>query len=225
MKTFAFIFARKNSSRLKNKNLLKLKNISLIDCSIKFALNCKIFDKVIVSTDIDIKKFYNNDQRIFVIKRPKYLSGKNSNELLAWRHAIKTCRSINLDFEIFISLPPTSPFRKKTELYYAINYYLKNNIDIMVSVIKSNKVLNKNVLILNNNKLKKLKSIKKEYDYYEMTTNYYISNPNYIMKTKNILEGKIAPIFIPRERSIDIDYLEDYLVAKSMANNLDKIFT
>ena len=47
------ICARKNSKGIKNKNLLKLKNKSLIEISYRQAKNSNIFKKIILSSDSD----------------------------------------------------------------------------------------------------------------------------------------------------------------------------
>ena len=59
-KIFAFIFARKNSKRVKNKNIRKINNIELINYTFNLAKKIKLIDKIFVSTDskkiIDLAK-------------------------------------------------------------------------------------------------------------------------------------------------------------------------
>ena len=50
-KIYAFIFARKNSKRVKNKNIRKINNIELINHTINLAKKIKSIDKIFVSTD------------------------------------------------------------------------------------------------------------------------------------------------------------------------------
>ena len=53
--------ARSNSKRIKNKNILNINNKPIISYAIKTAINSKIFDRVIVSTDSKkIQKFQKN---------------------------------------------------------------------------------------------------------------------------------------------------------------------
>ena len=51
MKNLGIILARKNSQRLKNKNILKIKNLKLIEFTIIAAIKSKKFKKIIVSSD------------------------------------------------------------------------------------------------------------------------------------------------------------------------------
>ena len=51
MATIAFIPARSGSTRLKNKNILLINGKPLIYWTVKLAIQTKIFDKIIFSTD------------------------------------------------------------------------------------------------------------------------------------------------------------------------------
>ena len=50
-KVYCLICARKNSKGLKNKNILKFKNSTLVEHTFDQALNSKYISKVFVSTD------------------------------------------------------------------------------------------------------------------------------------------------------------------------------
>ena len=71
-KKVILIPARSGSKRLKNKNILKIKNKTLISFTISQALKVKNIDYVIVSTDnrkflaSAVQKFFILDQKIFL---------------------------------------------------------------------------------------------------------------------------------------------------------------
>ena len=76
LKSIAIIPARKNSKRLKNKNIKVFRGKPLIYWTIKTALKSKLFDKVFVSTDsIKIKKISENAGAEVLYPRPKKLAG------------------------------------------------------------------------------------------------------------------------------------------------------
>jgi len=53
----AVIPARKGSKRIKKKNILKLRGKPIIAIIIEKLINCKVFDKIIISTDCNqVKK-------------------------------------------------------------------------------------------------------------------------------------------------------------------------
>ena len=96
MKNFAFIFARKGSKRVKNKNIKKLNGKPLILYSIEIAKKIKQISKIFVSTnDKNIKKLALTNGCI-VIDRPEFLAKDNSPEWLAWQHAISFVKKIIL---------------------------------------------------------------------------------------------------------------------------------
>ena len=109
MTNIVIIPARSGSKRLKNKNLLKLNNLTLVEKTIKFAKKIKNIDKIIVSSNnlkvLNYKKKYKN---ILFIKRPKTLA--TSKSLL-----IDTVFYLNnffdKSFNNIIILQPTSPYR------------------------------------------------------------------------------------------------------------------
>src|SRR6056300_1653547 len=117
MKTVAFIFARKGSKRIKNKNTKLLNGIPLINHTLNFVKKIKYIDKVIISTNdqkiIDIckKKNFNN-----IIHRPESLASDKADEFKSWKHGIKKFMKLNHNYDTFICLPLTSPLRKKEDL-------------------------------------------------------------------------------------------------------------
>ena len=76
------ICVRKNSKGIKNKNLLKINNQSLIEISFKQAKNSKIFNKIILSSDSEqMIKIANKLGFDLVIKRPKFLAKDKSGKV------------------------------------------------------------------------------------------------------------------------------------------------
>ena len=102
--------ARSGSKGLKNKNLRKIKNISLVGLAGNICKNIKIIDKKVISTDsfkigLEAKK-YNLD---FFFKRPKILSGGKVSDNKVLLHALKQSEKYyKQKFDIILSLPPTS---------------------------------------------------------------------------------------------------------------------
>lgn len=69
------IAARSGSKRLKNKNILKISNKTLIEIVIEKAIESKIFDKVFVSTDSNkIAKIAKKSGALVPFLRSKKLS-------------------------------------------------------------------------------------------------------------------------------------------------------
>ena len=225
----AFIFARGESQDLKNKNIKLFNNKPLISHTIKTALDSKLFDHVIVSTDseqiADISKKHGAEVPFM---RPKNLANNSSPELLSWKHAIKSFEDIyNKKIKIFASLPCTSPLRKNEDVINLIQTYSKNKFDIVVGITETSHSPDFNMVYKNPDKTIEMISAKPNITRrqdskkcYNITTIGYISSPDYINKTNNIFEGRIGGCLIPKERSIDIDDIYDFEIAEILHNKI-----
>ena len=67
----AFIPAKKNSIGLKNKNLKKLNNLSLVELAIINAKKSKLINEIYLSSDSNKILYIGKKQKINVIKRKK----------------------------------------------------------------------------------------------------------------------------------------------------------
>ena len=78
MKLICIIPAKEKSRRLRNKNILKIKNKLLIQITLNKSMKIRQFDKIIVSTDsekiLNLSKKYKN---VLFIKRPKKFQQQN----------------------------------------------------------------------------------------------------------------------------------------------------
>ncbi len=220
MKKIAFIFARGGSKGLKDKNILPFLRKPLITYSIEFAKKSKLFDDIYVSTDsLRIEKIAKLNG-VKVIKRPKKYATDKSKELDAWKHAINFLYKKNIEFDVFISLPATSPIRskkyvkeciKKSKLFNFVITYTKTNRNPWFNMVKVDK--NKKIKIVN----KPVKPIFRRQDapkVFDMSTNCFVSTPNYILKSNNLLQDKVGGVEIPIINAIDIDTKYDFEFAE-----------
>jgi N-acylneuraminate cytidylyltransferase len=108
MKHYAIIPARKGSKSILNKNMVKLdhKN-TLVEMAINLANETKLFEKVILSTDIP---YYYEFDRCEVHKRPNELAEDESLMIDVVRDVITKYEIPNASY-IWL-LQPTTPFRK-----------------------------------------------------------------------------------------------------------------
>lgn len=230
MNIIAFIFARGGSKGLKNKNLLKFRNRSLLGHSILQAKRSKLIKKVFVSTDnLKIKKEAIKYQALVPFLRPKNLSGDKSPEINSWKHAVNYLNNkLNIFPDYIVSVPTTSPLRNISDINKCIREAINKKLDLVTAITKSQKNPYFNMLEM---KKKKFKIIKKNKNFYrrqdapkcfDMTTACYVFNPEYIKRTNNIFSGKIGYIEIPRERAIDIDDNFDYRIATLLSKKLRK---
>jgi CMP-N,N'-diacetyllegionaminic acid synthase len=137
MQTLAIIPARIGSKSVPKKNIRVVAGKPLIAHSIKHALDSKLIDRAIVSTDsqeiADIALSYGAEVPFL---RPSNLSEDLSLDIGFHRHAIdwlKENESYSPDF--VMNLRPTTPLRDPQILDEAINLFSKHpEIDSMISV-------------------------------------------------------------------------------------------
>lgn len=213
MNYLTLIPARKNSKRIKNKNLIKINGVSLIDRTIAAALKIKKKNFIIVSTDNEkilskSKKF--NKKKIEFLKRPKYLSKDSSSIESLVLNIIKNKFKNNKPKNIIV-LQPTSPFRNHKHINNCIKKFEKKKLDSIFSVYKDK-------LFLWNNHLKSLTyNYKKRENTQKMKKSLIENGAIFIFKTKKFLKlknkrrifGKFDYFEMQKKYSLDIDGPED----------------
>jgi CMP-N-acetylneuraminic acid synthetase len=217
-----FVFARGNSKGIKNKNLLKFNNTTLLGNAILQARRIKFAKKIFVSTDSNkIKKEALKYKAQVPFVRPKHLSTDNSPEIYAWRHAVDY---LNNKLDIFpdyiVSVPTTSPLRRISDINKCLSLAIKSKLDMVFAITNSHKNPYFNMLIKKKGKLqifiKKNKKISRRQDApksFDLTTVCYVFKPNYIKSNFNLFSGKVGYVYVPKQRAVDIDDKWDYRIA------------
>lgn len=137
MKILAVIIARANSTRLKNKNLRKIKKKTLVEITINFVKKIKMIDDVILSSDSKKINLIAKKKKIKVVKkRPHYLSKKNTPSAHTVIHALKFYEKKYQLIDAIALFQPTSPFR---EIKF-INKCLKKFLKLKKNVVSSSKI-------------------------------------------------------------------------------------
>lgn len=224
-KIICLIPAKKKSTQLKNKNLLKIKGISLVERAIKSSLYCKYIDHTFLSSDskkiLNFKKKYD----ITSIVRPKKLSTKKSLADDVIFHAIKIIKKKlegYIDI-VCIYLQPTSPFRNYKHIDQALRFFFKNNTKSLVSVEENHKSIYKTVFIKNHRIFPFFKEtyINSNRQFFPKT--YSPNGAIYIFKIKDFLKKNTIPIknsvpyLMSKKDSLDIDDSFDLKIAQLLA--------
>jgi len=220
-KIYSFIFARGGSKGLPNKNIKKLVNKTLLEHSIGIAKSTPRVSKVFVSSEskkiLELAHQYGAE----FIPRPVELADDESPEWLAWQHAVKWVESRFGKFDIFLSLPCTSPLRIVDDVDNCLDA-LDNDSEMIITMTEANRSPWFNMVSLNSNKyvnviLKDSKRIycrQKAPVVFDMTTVAYVTRPDFIIKNNSIWDGRVRGVLIPKERSIDIDDAFDFSIAE-----------
>jgi CMP-N,N'-diacetyllegionaminic acid synthase len=203
-KIIGVILARKDSKRIINKNLRKIKNKNLIEIAAETAIKSKIFNLIVLYSDIQKKiaipnkKLINN---IVFLKREKKFSNStisSEDTLLSMFDKFKYLKR----YENLMLLQPTSPLRTIIHIRKAYNIYKKNNFKNLVSVVKvKNKHSSKNYFQRNSKTFKTNGAI-------------YITNINFFLKKKYLFNKTTCLMQMSKRSSLDIDTKNDLKIAK-----------
>jgi N-acylneuraminate cytidylyltransferase/CMP-N,N'-diacetyllegionaminic acid synthase len=222
-KVLAIIPARGGSKRLPRKNILDLNGKPLIAWTIDAALKSKYIDKTIVSTDdkeiADISTKYGAEVPFI---RPAHLSTDTASSIDVVFHAVEFLKKNNEQYDIVILLQPTSPLRTTKDINKALEM-LNNKTKAVISVCETDHPpLWSNTLPEDHSmkdfirpeiKNKRSQDLPK---FYRLNGAIYISEVNYLKINNGFLGEQTKAFIMPRERSIDIDSLLDFILVKEV---------
>lgn len=221
-RTFAFIFARGGSKGLPGKNIKELGGIPLLAHGIRLAKTMDRVERVFVSTDDAQIACVATRFGADVIDRPAALATDTASEWMAWRHAIEHVRALGLDFDIFLSLPATSPLRNAQDVDNCLDA-LQADTDVVITVTPSARSPYFNMvstdagglahIVLGKAEFKRRQDVPLVYD---ITTVAYVARPDFILTQDGLFAGHVRPVVVPKERAVDIDDEFDFKVAQTL---------
>ena len=213
VKYIAIVTARKNSERVKNKNLKIINKKPLLQFSLTAVKKSKKIQFGFITSDCDkmINLALKNNMK--VIKRPPNLARSNSTSEDTLEHAINYIIEKSKFFpENIVFVQPTSPLMNYKDLDNGITKFMNTKADSLFSSYKAKyyiwKKSKKNLISFTYNH-KKRTGTKKFKDLIVENGAFFIFNTEKFLKKKNRLFGKIETYVMPRYRSFEIDYKED----------------
>lgn len=214
MNIIAVIPARAGSKGIPNKNIRILNGKPLIYYSIKNALDSKLIDKVIVSTDSKEVEIIAKQMGANVKWRKANLSG---DEITLDSVIYDVAKDVECDY--VITMQPTSPTLKTETLDTAIEYAVTNKLDTVISVLNKPHLSWKN-----DNKGNKVPNYKERLNrqylppYFSETGAFVISKSSIVTENSRIGE-KIDVYEISESEAIDIDTFADLKYCEDIMEN------
>lgn len=212
----AIIPARGGSKGLPGKNILPLCGKPMIAYTIEAAKQSKYIDRVIVSTDdqniADVALEYGAEVPFL---RPEFLA---SDTAMAIDNYIYTIERLSKEWDVsideFVVLQPTSPLRLAEDIDGAIDMFLEKKADSVISYTKEAHPVRWHKYLDENNAFIDIfdTTIANRQD---MRTSYYPNGAVYVfrfsmIKERNYYTDKSYGFIMPRNRSVDIDYKDDF---------------
>ena len=213
----AIIPARGGSKGLPGKNIKLLKGKPLIAYTIECALQSDKISHVVVSTDDpEIAKVGVEFGAEVPFLRPAYLASDSAKAIDNYIYTISKLSEIyNQTIDEFMVLQPTSPLRTTDDINDAISLFYNKNADSVISYTAEQHPVYWHKYITDDGKLTNIFNDTIE-NRQVLRKSYYPNGAIYIFKTEIINKGlyytdNTFAYVMPRNRSVDIDYLDDFL--------------
>ena len=227
MNKIAIIPARSGSKGLVNKNILMLLDKPIIAYTIEAAIQSNYFSKVIVSTDSLEYKEIAEKYGAEVIMRGENLSNDTATSYMVIEDILQ--KDLGIEYDYFMLLQPTSPFRNYQHIRESIEKFEKNieSFDFLVSMTEATK---NSTLIKQIEEDGSLKNYDLDFSNYKRQNykEYYPNGAIFIGKNKEYLEKKhffgerSLAYFMTKEDSVDIDDKLDFEFAILLMNMKQK---
>lgn len=225
-KTYAFVFARGGSKGLPRKNLMPLGGIPLVARSIIVAQAIERVSKIFVSTDDSEIKKVANEYGALVIDRPDELCSDNSPELLSWKHAVETIEAEGDNFDVFLSLPATSPLRGEEDVNNALDS-LDDETDVVLTVTEAARSPYFNMVERSETGDTKIAIASAGYarrqdvpPMFDITTVAYVARKDFVKQNTKLFYGKVKSVIVPKHRAVDIDDIYDFKLAEALLGEI-----
>ena len=205
----AIIPARGGSKGLPGKNIKEMCGKPLIAYTIEVALKSKSIDHVILSTDDEeiatVAKKYGAEVPFM---RPAELASDTAMAVDNYIYTIgRLEKEWNTKIDSFVVLQPTSPLRIAEDVDGAVELFNTRKADSVVTYVKeAHPVFWHKKIDENNNRQ-------------ALPTTYYPNGAVYVFSTEMIRQKKYYTdksyaYIMPRERSVDIDFIDDFKYAE-----------
>lgn len=231
LKSLCFIGARGGSKGVKNKNIRKLGDKPLIAHTIISAIESRLFENVVVSTeDPKIAKIAKKYGAEVPFIRPKKLSTDSANMIDVLTHGIKKLNSLGYKFDVIVNRDCTVPFIENLDIKGALKLLTKEKCDGVVTVYEQHLNPYFNMMEINKNGfLKMSKKLKEPIQRRQDAPIVYQLNGVFCLRVKNflinkkILTSKILPYKIPVSNGLMIDTEIEFQIADLIVKNQIKI--
>lgn len=217
MEIIAFIPVRGGSKSIPLKNIKLFCGKPLVCWNIEALENCKLVDKIIVATDsdkIEETVFAQSYKKTEIYRR----SAKNACDTAS-------TESVMLEYinyahlpgdDIFMLVQATSPLTETQHFTDALNIYLKDQYDSMLTCVRNYRFFwnedgtSKNYDYMNRPRRQNFKG--------ELMENgaFYINTVSNILKSGNRLTGKIGIYEMPEYTATEIDEPDDWIILENL---------
>lgn len=213
----AIIPARGGSKRIPHKNIKLFGGKPMIAWSIQAALDSKVFDEIVVSTDDkEIANIARKYGASVPFDRPEELSGDNIDTIPVVAHTIEWYCQNKKKPDLICCIYPTAPFISYKDIQKGIDVLKETGADYVFSVTSFPYPIQRAIKVLDDQRVEmfnpscyKTRSQDLEKAYHD-AGQFYWGKKKAWLSSIPLLGLQSAPILIPRHRVQDIDTQEDW---------------
>lgn len=221
----AVVPARGGSKGLPRKNLMLAGGKPLIAWTINAAIQSKYVDTIVLTSDdeeiIDAGIALGCDA---VIKRPAELATDSASSIDVVLHALRKMT----EYDYVILLQPTSPLRTSFDIDSAFELLMSSDVPCCLSVTE---VEQSPYWMYRLNQLGKMSSLLSENEIparrqdlppvFILNGAIYIAKVSWLLKAKSFFGADSIAYQMPKERSVDIDTMDDFNLFQSLIGGCD----
>jgi len=216
MRNLCIIPARGGSKRISRKNIKNFLGKPIIAYSIEAAINSKLFEEVMVSTeDEEIAEVAKQYGAVIPFMR----SEKNADDYAILADVVEEVKSayqtIGTEFDNLCCILPTAPFVTVNMLNKGFSLLTKNDVDSVRPVVRFSYPIQRAVKMENNGILRMFQPEHLKTRSQDLETAYHDAGQFYWMRNKGALKGTSKIGFEISERYVqDIDTEDDWKLAE-----------
>ena len=225
MKILCTICARAGSNGVANKNLRLINSKPLIVYSIEQAINTKLFDQIVVSSDSkEIREVALANGATFCVDRPAELATDTAPKLPAIKHCVENAEKKFGQFEVIIDLDATAPLRESSDIIGALELLQSAQADNVITGTPAHRSPYFNLVETDVNGIVSLSKppanvVARRQDSpqcFDMNASIYVWRRQALFANENLFTGNTRLFVMPRERSLDIDSQADFEMVEWM---------
>jgi CMP-N,N'-diacetyllegionaminic acid synthase len=223
-KILGIIPARGGSKGIPKKNIRLFAGKPLIVWTIEQALQCRVLNKIIVSTDDDdIAKISKDAGAEVPFLRPKDLAHDDTPDFPVYDHTLKwLSENQNYQPDIVVWLRPTAPLRITDDIESAVQLFMKTNADCVRSVCLAEhhpywmKRMNATQLLPFMDNIDEKKYYRRQLlpPVYRLNGAVEVIRCESVRKSCSMYGGEMGGYVMPDDRSIDLDTELDFIFAE-----------
>lgn len=230
MKVLTVIPARGGSKGVPRKNVRSVGGKPLIAWTIEAARESKVLDTFCVSTDdpeiAEVARVWGAE----VLQRPPEIAGDRTPMIEVVRHALSTYEAKQgARFDYFLLLQPTAPMRQGDDIDQALTMLVDTDADSIVSVYPVEDAHPARMYLIEEGELQPFYQEPPGSLRQDLPKVYHRNGAIYAAKRRLITEagrlwgGRMVPYVMPKERSVNIDDLQDLAIADFLLGQPSRI--